>query len=47
MRKKTKDNPRGAGRKSNTWTSSRMVVPDPIKSEVKKMINDWIKENKQ
>lgn len=46
MRKKTIKNPRGAGRNSNKWTSSRVVVPDPIKAEVKRMINDWIKENK-
>ena len=40
------NNPRGAGRKKNTWTSRKMTVPDPIRSEVKAMIEEWIKQNK-
>ena len=39
-------NPRGAGRNKNTWTSRKMTVPDPIRSEVKELIDSWIKENK-
>ena len=46
MKKRTPKNPRGAGRKKNTWTSRKMTVPDPIRAEVKAMINEWIKENK-
>ena len=46
MRKKTPSNPRGAGRNKNTWNSRKMTVPDPIRSEVKKLIDSWIKENK-
>jgi hypothetical protein len=46
MRKKTAKNPRGAGRKSNTWTSRKMTIPDPVRSEVKEIVDNWIKENK-
>lgn len=46
MRKKTPSNPRGAGRCKNTWTSRKMTIPDPIRYKVKKMIDEWIKENK-
>jgi hypothetical protein len=47
MRKKTSKNPLGAGRNKNEWTSSRMVIPDPIKGKVKDMVNEWIKEQKK
>jgi len=46
MKKKTPSNPRGAGRNKNTWTSRKMTVPDPIRSEVKELIDNWVKLNK-
>ncbi len=47
MKKKTTNNPRGAGRKPNTWESSRMVIPDPLKDQVSDLVNKWIKEQKK
>lgn len=44
MRSKT--NPRGAGRKVNTWSSSKMTVPDPLRGKVAAMIEDWKLEQK-
>ena len=46
MKKKTPSNPRGAGRNKNTWTSRKMTVPDPIRSEVKELIDNWVKLSK-
>lgn len=43
MRKRTPSNPRGAGRNKNTWTSRKMTVPDPIRAQVKAIIDEWTK----
>lgn len=44
---KCKKNERGAGRKRNQWTSRQVVVPDPIRDQVKKMIKEWIREQRR
>jgi len=43
MKNETTKNPFGAGRKKNTWPSTRRTVPDALWPEVKKMINEWKK----
>ena len=46
MTKKTEKNPRGAGRKPNSWIVRRVSCPEPILDEVKKLIKEWERKNK-
>ncbi len=41
MTKKTESNPFGAGRKENTWSSTRRTVPDELWPKVEEMIKEW------